>query len=309
MKEKWTKWFQKFKNPPGWILVLTYILTILSIAGALSMLLVDYVGTVLEIVAYILFGVSALSLAYSVYTIVVFAPRFRRKTIERLEQNAFTNTLMQNYGFRTVVFSIGSFVISIAYGIYNGFLGILTLSIWYGALAAYHIMLAIIRGSVLLSHKSRRANKQQNHEVKSIKTYRNCGALLVVLNLALSVAIAQMIFSDKFFVYADWTIFAAAAYAFYKITMSIINFFKARKQTDLTVQAIRNINITDGLVSILALQTALLHTFQEGDVSISLFNTLTGSVVSLANLSLGIFMIVKANRRLKMLKTKGQEIK
>ena len=78
--------------------------------------------------------------------------------------------------------------------------------------------------------------------------------------------------------------------------MAIYNLFKARKQDDLTVQAIRNINLMDAAVSILALQTALLNTFSGEGVNISLFNTLTGSVVSLFTLGLGVFMIIKANK-------------
>ena len=102
-----------------------------------------------------------------------------------------------------------------------------------------------------------------------------------------------MIFDDQGFSYAGWTIFAYAAYAFYKITMSVINLFRAKKQDDLTVQAVRNINLTDAAVSILALQTALLASFQTDEVNISLFNTLTGIAVSAVSVTLGIVMIVR----------------
>ena len=108
-----------------------------------------------------------------------------------------------------------------------------------------------------------------------------------------------MIFSDAHFTYIGWTIFAYAAYAFYKITMSIISFIRAHKQTDLTVRAIRNINLVDSLVSILALQTALLTMFSEGEINISLFNTLTGMVVSFASIGIGIYMIISANKKMK----------
>lgn len=165
------------------------------------------------------------------------------------------------------------------------------------ALAGYYILLALLRGGVLLYHKRKHGvDDPAKNTQTQIKTYRNCGILLLVLNIALSVAIAQMIFDDGAFVYAGLMIYASAAYAFYKITMSIINIFRARKQDDLTVQAIRNVNLADATVSILALQTALLNTFSGEGVNISLFNTLTGSVVSLFTLGLGVFMIIKANK-------------
>ena len=111
-----------------------------------------------------------------------------------------------------------------------------------------------------------------------------------------------MIFSDAHFTYMGWTIFAYAAYAFYKITMSIISFIRAHRQEDLTVRAIGNINLVDALVSILALQTALLTMFSEGKVNISLFNTLTGIAVSGLSVGIGIYMIVSANKKMKELK-------
>ncbi len=110
-----------------------------------------------------------------------------------------------------------------------------------------------------------------------------------------------MIFSDAHFTYMGWTIFAYAAYAFYKITMSIISFIKAHKQEDLTIRAIRNINLVDALVSILALQTALLTMFSEEETNISLFNTFTGIVVSLLSIGIGIYMIISANKKMKEL--------
>jgi hypothetical protein len=136
--------------------------------------------------------------------------------------------------------------------------------------------------------------------------YRNSGIITLALNVALSVAIGQMIFSDAHFTYMGLTIFAYAAYAFYKITMSIIALIKAHKQTDLTVRAIRNINLVDALVSILALQTALLTMFSDGEINISAFNTFTGIVVSLLSVGIGIYMIVSANKKMKELQKENK---
>ena len=133
-----------------------------------------------------------------------------------------------------------------------------------------------------------------------------CGILLLILYAALSSAIAQMIFDDRGFSYKDWLIFAFAAYAFYKIIMAVRNAIKARRQDDLTIQAIREINLVDAAVSILALQTALLHTFGDGSVDISLFNTLTGSVVSIFSVGLSIMMIVRGHKKIKELKNNGK---
>lgn len=55
-----------------------------------------------------------------------------------------------------------------------------------------------------------------------------------------------------------------AAYTTYKIIMSAINFSKAKKNGNLSVKMLRNVNLVDALVSVLSLQYALVMTFGGG---------------------------------------------
>ena len=194
---------------------------------------------------------------------------------------------------------------SIAFGFFNGYMGIAYASIFNGALAMYYIVLALVRGGVLVHHGKGAKKDDTYHEKddeRRAKIYRNIGILILVLSIALSGIIAQMIFDDRHFSYPGWTVFAFAAYAFFKITMSIINLFKARKHDDMTVKAIRNVNLTDAMVSILALQTALLHAFGTDGIDISLYNTLTGCAVSAGTYAIGIIMIGTGAKALKKIK-------
>ncbi len=303
MNKAWQKIWEKFKKPPTWAKVLTFVIAFLSSIGSLCMLLVDFEASALAILAYTLFGIAGTSLAYAVYLFIPVVPKLKHNILAFMEKREFTNRLLRNFGFRTVVFSFGSFLMSLIFSAFNAYMGIVNLSIWYGALAAYYIALALLRGGLLVTH-SRKGKTDNLHkrELVTAKTYRASGGVLLLLNIALSSAIAQMIFSDGHFSYAGWTIFAYAAYAFYKITMSIINLVRAHKQSDLTVQAIRNINLTDAAVSILALQTALLNTFTDGTINISYMNTLTGIVVSVFSVGMGIYMIISGTKRIKNLR-------
>ena len=291
----------KILNPPVFVKVLTFIITILSATFSLVMVFWGFENRGVAIIAYMLFGVAGVSLAYSVYLIIPIFPKMKRAVISFMENHFFTHLLLRNFGFRTIVFAIGSFLMSLLFSGFNAYMGIKNRSIWYGALATFYIALAFLRGGVLAYHIKRRGGKVQKEEYFKAKVYRNSGIITLILNIALSSAIAQMIFSDAHFTYMGLTVFAYAAYAFYKVTMSIISFVKAHKQTDLTVRAIRNINLVDALVSILALQTALLTTFNEGGINISLFNTFTGIVVSFLSVGIGIYMIVSANNKIKEL--------
>lgn len=301
MKIDFRSLWKKILNPPTWAKILTVIVTIISSALSIIIVFAGFDNSALEIIAYLLFAIAGISLSFSVYLIIPLFPKMKTIIISFMEKHEFSYLLLRNFGFRTVIFAIGSFIMSLLFSGFNAYMGIMNRSIWYGALAAFYIALAFLRGGVLTYHKNRisKKDKLRNDEYLKAKVYRNSGIVTLILNIALSVAIAQMIFSGEHFTYMGWTIFAYATYAFYKITMSIISFIKAHKQTDLTVRAIRNINLVDSLVSILALQTALLTMFSEGEINISLFNTLTGTVVSLASIGIGIYMIISANKKMK----------
>ena len=290
----------KFKRPDGVLLALTYILTVVFISGALMMLFIDYTGTIFEIVAYTLYGLAGVSLAYSVYSIVIYAPGMKKRISDLLMSNSLSRRIIENWGFRTVLTSTISFGMSVFSSVINAYLGIVTKSIWFGALAAYYIFLALMRSGLLLYHRKKR--DFESEALIRARKYTQCGAWLLILNAALSSAIAQMIFDDRAFEYKDWLIYAFAAYAFYKIIMSVINVIRARRHDDMTIKAIRQINLVDSAVSILALQTALLHTFGDGGVDISLFNTLTGSAVSLFSVAMSIYMITHGYKTIKEIK-------
>lgn len=298
--------WKKILKPPTWAKILTFIVTILSASFSLVMVGLGLENGVLAIIAYVIFAIAGVSLAYSVYLIIPLVPKMKSGIIAWMEKYNFTRLLLRNFGFRTLIFAVGSFLMSLLFSLFNAYLGIKNRSIWYGSLAGFYISLALLRGGVLSYHKSKIGRKRQNDEYDKARVYRNSGIITLALNVALSVAIGQMIFSDAHFTYMGLTIFAYAAYAFYKITMSIIALIKAHKQDDLTVRAIRNINLVDALVSILALQTALLTMFSDGEINISAFNTFTGIVVSLLSVGIGIYMIVSANKKMKELQKENK---
>lgn len=292
-KEKIT---EALKHPKGWFLCIVYLLTVVFIAVTLYIVIaLDYEGTFIEYVAYVLYALSAVSLGYTVYTIVICAPSLKRKITARLGKNKFTARVMSDFGYRTVVASVISFGISVVYGLFNGVIAIMGRSVWYAALAAYYIEMAFMRGGIIF-YRGRRVGKGDNDGLKEIAGFKRTGIILVVTIFALSFAILQMVIEDRAFKYEGLAIYSAAAFAFYKITMSVINVIRARKENGYTVQAIRNINFADALVSVLALQTALLQTFSDAGVDCGTYNAVTGGVVCAMILALGVCMIVKANK-------------
>ena len=305
MKISPRKFWEKLKNPPLYVKILTAIITLLFSIASIIIAIKGQGKGIYSIFSYVGFAIAGISLTYSVFLIIPTIPKAKKRIISWMEKHDFTYLLLRNFGFRAVIFSIGSFILSIAFGVFNGYMGIKNKSIWYGALSAYYIALVFLRGGILVYHKNKIGKVELNDKedlINKEKTYRNCGIILMFLNISLSTAIGQMIFNEAYFIYMGWTIFAFAAYAFYKITTSIISFIKARNHNDATIKAIKNVNLADALVSILALQTALLNTFSDGKINVSLMNTITGSMISVFTIGLGIFMIILASKRIKKIK-------
>lgn len=300
------KFLSFIKKPPYLFMAIIYLLTIVFIA--LSILTVSNIlklNDSISCLQYIFYGSAAILLAYSVYLLITLTPFVKQDFIAMLKRHKFTDKMVEQINFRTVIFTVVSFIINIAYVCFNGFIAVSSLSIWYGALTIYYLLLVIMKGSVLIFYKNKEKNEgsvdEKELKSKEIKIYRNCGIGLIILPIALSLAIVEMVLGTHSFSHPGMMIYVSAAYAFYKIIAAIINVFKARKNDELTIRAIRNINFASALVSILALQTAMFKEFNQGKQE-GLFNAITGAFVCAFTVILGIIVLIKSHKEKKELK-------
>ena len=307
MKEKFQKFFLKLKTPKTWFAIVYTIIATLIIAATITLVCVNLVN---NIVTYIFFGLSAIALSYLVYLAIYYTPKLKDAIIKSMKKHKFTNEMLSSYGYRSTIFAFCSLIINIAYAVFQGVFAILSHSIWFGALATYYIAISLIRGGIIFISRKRQKNKSEFTLEKQIKSYRNCGIYLVLLNFALIGALVQLVLTDNGFKYAGLMIYVMATYAFYKLTMSVYNLFKAKKHNDYTIQSIRNISFADSLVSILALQTALLYEFAP-NANADIPNALTGGAVSIAIITIGLYMAINGTKQLKNIqkeKENGQQI-
>lgn len=211
--------------------------------------------------------------------------------------NEYTKKFLE-YDFRTVCFSILSLAITIGFALVNGVLAFTIRSSWYAMLAVYYTLIVLMRARILLHHgvKFRQKADDEQKQISAAKIYKNCGIIVVLLTLPLSFTILFMVADKLAFTKSGYMIYASATYTFYKIGMSIKHIVRAKKSNDLTVLAIRSINLADMLVSILALQTAMFYCFSPND-DMSVYNALTGAFVCLSQVILGVVMIYRGKRK------------
>lgn len=168
------------------------------------------------------------------------------------------NRIIKDYNFRTYWFSFFSFLASIAFTIYNAFLGIYYQSLFNGSIAVYYLLLIIVRMIIILFELHWNKTNDDEIDYKRVGLFIGSCALLILINIALIVPISLMVLNQKTVLMGLIPAIAMAAYTTFKITMAIINYTKTRKNNHLSIRALRIINMIDALVSILSLQNTLI---------------------------------------------------
>lgn len=292
------KLLEFFKKPPLWFLACVAVIGIGATVGGTLFMTQESLSAYV-VVGYAFLGVMAAAIGYFIFGFIKIFPVLKERILKWSENKPFLNRLFIEYGFRAILFSVGSFFINLAFAVYNGSVAIASRSIWFGALAAYYILLIVLRGIILIYHviRKKKVKAGQTEDItkrKDTRIYSICGIGLLLLPIALSFVILQMVRANNSFVHTGITIYVYAIYAIYKIIVSIYNFFKTRHSGEMTVRAAKNINLADAFVSILALQTAMFREFDTaGDVvNAATMNAITGAVVCGLTAILGIFMII-----------------
>ncbi len=291
MKRLW----EVLKNPGGAVFGVACAVAAVFVTLAMLAVVFEYAGWL----AYPAYALAALSLAYAVYAAVRVAPKIKAGVLAAADKRRLTAGIVHDFGIRTLVFSGISFAVNIAYVLFNGALGIINRSVWYGSLAAYYLFLSGLRLGIFQAWRVAR-RKGGDLCARKLKIYRDCGAALLALELALAAAVTQMVLSGNPSAHGEIAAIASAAYAFYKLIFAVRNIFKAKRFSDPLVQCFRNINLTDATVSLLALQTTLVAVFSGGEAdSMRALNAVVGFVVCALTIAMGAWMIIRADAKLK----------
>lgn len=206
---------------------------------------------------------------------------------------------LEDYTFRTILTTLPSFSINVAYTFYNGVIGIMNRSAWFITMAVYYSLLGIMRyRAVQAGRKISRMEDPVQIRKKERSVIRTDGILLLLLNLALSGVVLLTISQGTAKTYSEIMVISIAAYTFYKITMAVIHMIKVRKMQSPILITIRNIGVADALVSMLTLQATMLASFREkSSVDANRMNGITGLAVCVLIAALGVSMIYDASRR------------
>lgn len=308
-KDRTTFW-KRLKNPPNWIAIMCFIASFVLFPLAVITSILDEWGNLFAILAC---AFCVVPLLYTIFIIVVFFIRTFRKVLREADKYTFTRQLHKSYEFRSMFFAVCTFISNVGYTAFLSSLALITRSPWFGALAAYYILLTSARGGVLLQHyRDEQRFKDDSFALQRAKagTYRYCGIMMVALTLAMAISVVHtMIVGVAERSLHPWVVYLFAGYALYRIIVSVISFVKATTRDDLAVRAVKYINLATALVSVFTLQTAIFEVFFSGFNPI-IFNAVGGFSVCLIMLILGVYIIsfssaVRRNIKAQMARAKA----
>lgn len=252
---------------------------------------------------YLSYGLSAYALVITITGMPAVIAAVKRRIresplVKKLRGVPVIGRYLDDGVFRALVSLYGSVTINFAYVLTNLFSGIYYRSLWFVALAFYYGFLAGTRFMLLHHMRSRPVGQEHGSEWRR---YRLAGGILLVLNLALAVIVTLVVMQNRGFEYGGYLIYVMAIYAFYTTILSIIHVVKYRRYNSPVLSAVKAVNLTAALVSMLSLETAMISRFDSGEDPIyrRTMTAATGFCVCVFVLGMAIFMIVRASRKLK----------
>ncbi|MBR6407459.1 MAG: hypothetical protein IKS19_02545 [Clostridia bacterium] len=193
-----------------------------------------------------------------------------------------------NQRSRIVFFATLSFLFNMVYALYNGLLGILTLSPVYGTVCAYYTVLSVMR---FICVRRERMGVTLEDEYSVMHT---TGILLIVMTVILG---------GMFYVGAEPGVrnmhhpavtLSVGVYTFYKTVLAAFNAVRIRRRSSPLLSTLRNISLADALVSALTLHYSIIASLG-GDIRIA--RAVTATLVTVFIFGLGLHMITRAKKR------------
>lgn len=290
----WRKFGKKILYPPIWVMIF------LAIISAVALSLIFIKGLEESIIAYFIYVIAF----YSVSVISVFLATVLPKRYKEIRQKIYDNPLGNKYMtdaiFKVKISLYISLAINLGFSIFKLVSGVLYSSFWVGAEAVYYILLSVIRFLLLRFMHGKNSREDM---IAEYGYYRVSAILMMLINLTLSAIVLNMILKNKSYEYSDVYVIATATYTFYILTVSIIDIVKYRKYKSPVLSAAKALRLAAALVSLLSLETVMLMQFGKDESFRKLMTALTGAGVFIIVLGMSVYMIIRANKEIKILRS------
>lgn len=296
----WKRTGKKLLFPPTWIIV------ILSIICTVALIEIFINKWDMNPIAYVSYVVSFYTLTVMCIACWKKNPAYYRSIQSKMHENKYIDRYMTDVVFKLNVGLYRSLGINLIYVVVNAISGYIYQTYWFVIFAAYYGIIAIMR-FLLVRYVSK--NPIGDNYFGELKRARLCACILMTVNLALSGAVLMMVYFDRGFQYQGFLIYVIALYTFYITTTAIIDMVKYRKYKSPVMSITKVIKMASALFSMLFLETAMFAQFgAETSVGTKRIMIMaTGAGISVAVVSMAIYMIVQTSKEIKQYKDNEEQ--
>lgn len=311
MKEKFTKLWAFLIKPNavfGWFCyALFFVVAILVIVFACLGIESGFMVFIYSIMGISFFYCTYLFVRYDYKKLKNACKNFKQKISNK---NKFLNRYFNDIYFRTMLATSFSLFLGVCFVGYNAFAGIYYHSVWNGSISVYYALLVIIK-IVFLYGEYKITNDKHTQEYKDFeraKMFRIEGVFLILVNIALVAPVTILAMSKKEVNLPMWVAIADATYTFYKAISCIYSFIKTRKNNNLSVKGIKNLNLVGVIISILSLENTMIITFSpEISAGMRLLVVLSALVAVGLNMWIAILTFVQGRKQVNLHNIKANE--
>lgn len=288
--------WKKMLFPPIWMMVL------LVIISAISLPVIFIKGLSEAPIAYVVYVIAFYTLSVVCIFFAMVLPKRYKAIKQKIYDTPIGNRYMTDASFRTHISLYISLGINLLYVGINVGSYILYRSMWFVVLAVYYITLALMR-FILLRYV--RGEGIGISRLKELKRARLCAYIMLTLNFVLSSAVLMILYANKGYDYPGFLIYVIAMYTFYMTTHAIVDMVKFRKYNSPVMMITKIIALSAALVSMLSLETAMFAQFgaEMAPEDQRLMIILTGAGVSIAVITMSIYVIIKNTKEIKKLRS------
>ena len=130
---------------------------------------------------------AAVMLTVSCYYFIINIRRDIREIIKpAIAANRYTNMVAEDYRLRTILFVVPGMMSNIIFAVFNGVVAVTSRSAWLGTLAAYYILLSLMRSGVVTQERRlSRIRDEKERMRKELRVYRRNSVMFLFLAVVL----------------------------------------------------------------------------------------------------------------------------
>ena len=209
----------------------------------------------------------------------------------------FNNYKNLNTEDKTMLFLIFTTIGNILLSIVKFILSIVLPSLWFFVNALFMVVLSFVRfWSIRDYGKSRNKDKKIKQEI-GYRNYLKNGILLIILGIMYFFVNVYIYFKGTNTTMHEYLTYLVALDAFWSIGYSIYGIAKYKRNSSPILKAVKLTNFANALTSIMLTQIVLLDTYANSQTyNSNIMNGITGIVVSISIMIIGLYMIIGINK-------------